>query len=217
MTRTLKHWNDTEAREALSKYDKTVRYLARRYRPRGGLRNVIDEEDLVAEGRIAVLEALERYESYGIKESTFVGTRVKQRMIDALRRVDVRTREENRLLRSHDAGETSGDEHRRARRVAARQMVSLDAPFGELGPMVNRMVDEAPIADDLTEEAQRYAHLETAMTSLPSRQRQALRLCLDEGLRLREIGQQMGISESRVCQLQKRAVEHLQTRMATAA
>jgi RNA polymerase sigma factor for flagellar operon FliA len=49
-----------------------------------------------------------------------------------------------------------------------------------------------------------------AITGLPARQREAIELGLFEGLSLREIGDRMGISESRVCQLQKRAVRHLQ-------
>jgi RNA polymerase sigma factor for flagellar operon FliA len=48
-----------------------------------------------------------------------------------------------------------------------------------------------------------------AMDILPLRQRTAVELALFEGLALREIGDRMGISESRVCQLQKRAVQHL--------
>ena len=47
------------------------------------------------------------------------------------------------------------------------------------------------------------------MTDLPERQREAIEMGLFEGMALREIGDRMGISESRVCQLQKRAVEHL--------
>jgi RNA polymerase sigma factor for flagellar operon FliA len=50
----------------------------------------------------------------------------------------------------------------------------------------------------------------TAISVLPPRQRTAIELGLFEGFSLREIGDRMGISESRVCQLQKRAVQHLQ-------
>jgi RNA polymerase sigma factor for flagellar operon FliA len=49
----------------------------------------------------------------------------------------------------------------------------------------------------------------TALAALPTRQRQAVEMGLFEGMALREIGETLGISESRVCQLQKRAVQHL--------
>ena len=48
-----------------------------------------------------------------------------------------------------------------------------------------------------------------AIERLPERQRVAIELSLFEGLPLREIGGRMGVTESRVCQLHKRAIEML--------
>lgn len=209
-------WTDREARAALARYEATVRYLAKRYRPRGAVAAVLDIDDLMAVGRMAVLEALERYEAYGIEESTFVRTRIQQRMIDAIRQVDTRTREENRLLRAHAQGDETVDE-RRARAIAARRTVSLDQPIGELGPMIDMLESDAPDAEALSHRARRHAALRAALRALPDRQREAISLCLDQGLRLREIGERMGISESRVCQLQKSAVRRLSGHLAAAA
>ena len=174
---------------------------------------VLDLDDLMAVGRMAVLEALERYEAYGIEESTFVRTRIQQRMIDAIRQVDTRTREENRLLRAHAEGDDSVDE-RRARAIAARRTISLDQPMGELGPMVE---SDEPNAEVLSHRAQRHEELQAALDTLPERQREAVSLCLEHGLRLREIGERMGISESRVCQLQKTAIRRLNGQISAAA
>ena len=209
-------WDDRAARAALQRYERTVRFLARRYRPRGAVASVLDLDDLLAVGRMAVLEALERYEAYGIKEATFVRTRVQQRMIDAIRQVDTRTREENRLLRAHAKGDDSVDE-RRARSIAARRTISLDQPMGETGPMVERLESDVPNAEDLSLRARRYEELQVAIGALPERQREAVSLCLEHGLRLREIGERMGISESRVCQLQKSAIRWLSGQVAAAA
>lgn len=209
-------WDDRSARAALEQYERTVRFLARRYRPRGAVAAVLDVDDLLAVGRMAVLEALERYEAYGIEESTFVRTRVQQRMIDAIRQVDTRTREENRVLRAHANGDDSVDE-RRARAIAARRTISLDQPVGEMGPMIERLECEAPDAEALSDQVRRHAELREALSSLPDRQREAVCLCLDQGLRLREIGERMGISESRVCQLQKTAVRRLNGHLSAAA
>jgi len=65
------------------------------------------------------------------------------------------------------------------------------------------------MADDVVQDRARKDRLMTAIRVLPPRQRVAIELGLFEGLALREIGDRMGISESRVCQLQKRAVQHL--------
>jgi len=209
-------WDDRAAHAALQRYERTVRFLARRYRPRGAVATVLDLDDLMAVGRMAVLEALERYEAYGIEESTFVRTRIQQRMIDAIRQVDTRTREENRLLRAHAEGDDSVDE-RRARAIAARRTISLDQPMGELGPMVDLLESDEPNAEVLSHRARRHEELQAALDTLPERQREAVSLCLEHGLRLREIGERMGISESRVCQLQKTAIRRLNGQISAAA
>ena len=204
-------WSNDEARKALSKYEQVVRRMARKLRPVASLGQALDEDDLCAEGRVAVLEALSSYQGFGIEEQTWVRTRVRQRMIDAIRRLDLRTRDEVRLAVKHAAGETDAGEHERGRRIAARRLVSLDSAPPDCEPLVDRLRDScsspADLAADLSAQRQRLA---VAMQLLPDRQRKAIELGLYEGMPLRQIGDMMGISESRVCQLQKRAVQHLQ-------
>lgn len=209
-------WSNTEAREALQKYEGIVRMTARRLKPVAALGQALDEEDLCAEGRVAVLEALTTYQGFGIEEQTWVRTRVRQRMIDAIRRLDLRSRDEVRLAVKHAAGETENDrEAERGRAIAARRLVSLDHSHPESEPMVNRMRDStAPPADTVAHSRSQRRRLLGALQVLPPRQREAIELGLFEGLALREIGDRMGISESRVCQLQKRAVQHLQKAIA---
>ena len=124
-------WTPEAAKEALTKYERTVRAMARRLRPLAAMGQALDEDDLVAEGRIAVLEALASYGGYGIEEHTWVRTRVRQRMIDAIRRLDVRSRDEMRLAARHAAGELADDgEVERGRVVAARRLISLEDAIG---------------------------------------------------------------------------------------
>ncbi|MEM6956699.1 MAG: sigma-70 family RNA polymerase sigma factor, partial [Myxococcota bacterium] len=201
-------WNDADAREALEKYEGTVRMMARRLRPVATLGQALDEEDLRAEGRVAVLEALHTYKGFGIAESTWVRTRIRQRLIDAIRKLDLRTRDEMRLAVKHAAGETEGVEAQRGKAIAARRLVSMDASTGDYEPMVNRLPSSAfRDAHSKAEDHHRFERLRAALTNLPERQRQAIEMGLFEGMALREIGDRMGISESRVCQLQKRAVQ----------
>lgn len=202
-------WTPEAAKEALGKYERTVRAMARRLRPLAAMGQALDEDDLVAEGRIAVLEALASYGGYGIEEHTWVRTRVRQRMIDAIRRLDVRSRDEMRLAARHAAGELAdAGEAERGRVVAARRLVSLDS-LGEEGG--SRLRDSiSPPADEVAQSRALGRKLRVAIAALPPRQRQAIELGLFDGLALREIGHRMGISPARVCQLQKRAVEHLQ-------
>lgn len=211
-------WNNGEARDALAKYEGLVRAMARRLRPLASAGRALDEEDLHCEGRVAVLEALRSYQGYGIQEQTWVRTRIRQRMIDAIRRLDPRSRDEMRLVVKHAAGKTEGDEERRGRAVSARRLVSIDACAPHEEPMTARLVDDrTPRADEAAHLNHQKEQLMHALTVLPERQRMALELGLFQGLPLKEIGRRMGISESRVCQLQKRAVQHLNTRLAEAA
>lgn len=212
-------WTDKEARSALKRYEGIVRMMARRLRPVASLGQALDEDDLCAEGRVAVLEALSTYKGFGIEEKTWVRTRVRQRMIDAIRRMDLRSRDEMRLAVRHAAGETAGTgEEERGRVLAARRLVSLDAKPREGEPMVGRLPDgRSRLSDEIADDLGRHRRLRSALTKLPERQRQAIEMGLYKGMALREIGDVMGISESRVCQLQKRAVQHLRKAVGPAA
>ncbi len=211
-------WRDDEAKAALAKYEGLVRAMARRLRPLASAGRALDEQDLCAEGRVAVLEALRSYENYGIQEQTWVRTRIRQRMIDAIRKLDPRSRDEMRLVVKHATGQTSGEEQERGNAIAARRLVSMDTCAPEEEPLSVRLADEhTPWADEAAHDLQQRRDLLDAIAALPRRQRTALELGLFQGLALKEIGHRMGISESRVCQLQKRAVEHLSARFACAA
>jgi RNA polymerase sigma factor for flagellar operon FliA len=203
-----------QTREALSRYESVVRALARRLLPVARFGHALDEEDLCAEGRVAVLEALRTYAGFGIEERTWVRTRIRQRMIDAIRRLDVRTRDEVRTAVEHDRAVARGDEV--TQESCVRRLVSLDASFGDFEGGAPLADVSAPLADELAEQSAQQQRLRGALNDLPPRQREAIELGLFEGLPLREIGDRMGISESRVCQLQKRAVQYLQRVVADA-
>ncbi|MET0285080.1 MAG: sigma-70 family RNA polymerase sigma factor [Polyangiales bacterium] len=214
-------WQNEDARAALRRYEPLVQAVARRLTPAARFGQALDQEDLAAEGRIAVLEALRSYEGFGIEERTWVGTRIRQRMIDAIRRLDVRTRDEQRLYASHDKlgasdsmapppSEEEQEKRERARELSARRLISIDISVGESEPLSARLHDHyVPPADEVADEKALQRRLHRAIASLPERQRTAIELSLFEGLPLREIGDRMGVTESRVCQLQKRAVELL--------
>jgi RNA polymerase sigma factor for flagellar operon FliA len=216
-------WHDGEARVALDRYEGLVQAIARRLAPAARMGQALDQEDLWAEGRIAVLEALRTYQGFGIEERTWVGTRIRQRMIDAIRRLDVRTRDELRFYAAQKQGardgvavETEGDKHERARELSARRLISLDASAdADAEPLSARLHDHyLRPADEVADQNALQQRLHSAIARLPERQRTAIELSLFEGLPLREIGDRMGVTESRVCQLQKRAVELLRRALA---
>lgn len=206
-------WGNVEAQTALARYESIVRGVARRLAPAARFGHALDEEDLCAEGRVAVLEALRTYAGFGIEERTWVRTRVRQRMIDAIRRLDVRTRDEVRQSAQRAREPEPSDEVTRERCV--RRLVSLESLYGDAEPACSSVSETVVYADELAEQNAQQTRLMGAIAALPPRQREAIELGLFEGLQLREIGDRMGISESRVCQLQKRAVQHLQRAVST--
>jgi RNA polymerase sigma factor for flagellar operon FliA len=205
-------WGNAEAHTALTRYEGIVRAVARRLAPAARFGHALDEEDLCAEGRVAVLEALRTYAGFGIEERTWVRTRVRQRMIDAIRRLDVRTRDEVQKAAEHERARfaAGGECEPVTQQFCVRRLVSLDSMVAESEPLLSPLSEVAPYADEVAEQNAQRTRLIGAIAGLPPRQREAIELGLFEGLSLREIGDRMAISESRVCQLQKRAVQHLQ-------
>lgn len=206
-----KQWSNAEARKVLNQYENDVQRIATRLKPAVSRGQAIDEDDLCAEGRLAVLEALESYQGFGVSERTWVNTRIRQRMIDAIRRLDIRTRDELRLAMRYASGQTeSYEESERGRAVAARQLFSLDCPGADGRPLMSRICDaQSPMPDDTAHRQEQRRRLIAAMENLTPRQRSVLKFRLFQGMSLREVGDQLDITESRASQLQKRAVERL--------
>lgn len=204
-------WSNDDAKRVLNQYESDVQRIAARLKPAVSRGQAIDEDDLRAEGRLAVLEALESYQGFGVSERTWVNTRVRQRMIDAIRRLDIRTRDELRMAMRYATGDSANEaEAEKGRAVAARQLFSLDSPGADGRPLMSRISDSlAPMPDDSAHRQEQHRRLIAALDVLTPRQRTVLKFRLFDGMSLREVGDYLDITESRASQLQKRAVERL--------
>lgn len=87
-------WTDAGAPPLLAKYDALVMKIAQAMRPQQSSGHCLDVDDLVAEGRVGVLEAIATYDGFGTSEFGWVASRVRHRMLDAIRRLDIRSRRE---------------------------------------------------------------------------------------------------------------------------
>ena len=202
----------------------------------------IDLGDLVQDGVLGLIDAVHRFdEARGIKFETFAERRVRGAMIDALRR-DAWPRGVGRARREID---TAREELRRelgaepsmadlARRVGVQEtqlermivrintiestspLANLDSLDGANLPPV--LVPSEPVAPDrLFEQNQTRGRVRGALSRLPARERRILALYYFGDATMKQIGQQIGVNESRVSQLHARAIQRLRRLLATPA
>lgn len=218
--------------EIVKRFLPLVRYVAARMSvkfPPG-----LDFEDILSFGVLGLLDAIDRFEpGRGFVFQTFAVPRIRGAILDELRRFDWISRSGREKLQKYekaleDIAKSKGsaddatlmaamdmDEksYRDLLEIASRSyVVSLDDVLAlEDGDMQREetIEDEAPSALDLIEQKEEIAEVAEALNRLPERERLLLSLYYYEGLTLKEIGQVLGVTESRVSQLHGRALSLL--------
>lgn len=237
-----KEQNDLRARDRLIlAYSPLVKYVAGRMS--SGLPAHIEEGDLVSYGLLGLIGALERFDlTRNIKFETYAVSRIKGAIIDELRALDwvprsVRswarkvegavTQLENELSRAPTDEETadrleiSVDDYQDIlNQVSCASVVALDEFWDSSGPGQDKvnLIDtiEDTEAPDPSKAYRVQAIKETlagAIERLPERERIVIGLYYYEGLTLKEIGEVLGVTESRVSQLHTKAVLRLRGRI----
>lgn len=199
----------------------------------------VQVDDLIQAGMIGLLEAAQKYDaSRGASFETYAGIRIRGAIVDEMRRGDWAPRSVHRNARriSDAISVVEGRTGRDAQdsEVAEHLGVELDAYFGMLrDASASRLFsyeetfgdDESSLAaagpgsdhasplDGIQRSALKQS-LAQAITQLPERERMVLALYYDQELNLKEIGQVLGVSESRVSQIHSQAALRLRTRLA---
>jgi RNA polymerase sigma factor for flagellar operon FliA len=227
---------DIDARDRLVMSHVTlVKALAQRLAQR--LPSQVEVSELVSVGVLGLVEAANRYQpSLGVPFDAFARRRIHGAMLDALREVDWAPRSLRRLRRDVDAAvarlrhelgrEPQEDEvasalhlspaqyeraleDLRTLEVAAIRQLETTSDDGET--LLDVAIDPGEGAAVQLERKELRQQLATALATLPDRERQILALSYEEELTLAEIGQVLGVSESRVCQLRSLAISRLRT------
>ena len=218
----------------VEKYIPLVKYIASRIMV--GRATYIEYEDLVSYGLIGLMDALSKFDaSKGIKFSSYASIRIKGAMIDQIRKArpiskgamdklakynDVVEKLHTKLLREPTTEEIA-EELNIAREevleiegyINFMSIVSLesmlfseDDEFTIMGVIEDK---NSPSPHDQYEDKEKVEILAKSIEKLKEKDRIVLNLYYYEGLTLKEIGQVLNVSESRVCQLHSRAIKNL--------
>ena len=221
-------------------YSPLVKYVAGRVSV--GLPQSIEQADLVSYGIFGLIDAIEKYDTErGIKFETYAITRIKGAIIDELRSIDwvprsVRAKArgvekayaklEATLLRTPTDSEVAAElqiseaalqqiftQISFVGLVALDEVLSAHGDRGDGSTVGDTLADrgEGPMAAFEVEEMKQI--LAGAINRLGDREKLVLTLYYYEGLTLGDIGQVLGVTESRVCQIHTKAVFQLRGRM----
>ncbi|MFP4208659.1 MAG: RNA polymerase sigma factor FliA [Wenzhouxiangella sp.] len=216
----------------VARYSSLVRRVA--YHLVGRLPDSVDVDDLIQAGMLGLIEAAGKYRGeQGASFETYASIRMRGAMLDELRRTDWVPRSIHRSVRemveavqrvearlgrqasdreiADELGVSLERYHDIAREAVSCRMFSTE----ELAPSPDSALllsgQEGP--EQRLETHKARDALAQAITRLPEREALLMSLYYSDELNMREIGEVLGVSESRVCQLHGQALARLRARL----
>ncbi|MEM6290400.1 MAG: FliA/WhiG family RNA polymerase sigma factor [Myxococcota bacterium] len=193
-------------------------------------------DDLVGAGMLGLIDATRRYDpSKSDRFETFAEFRIKGAILDELRRYDLMARNA-RLASKRIARKTQeltaklgrppveeelaealeltiADYRKLVSRVGSVRMLSLDdmSRGDDDGGRGMELPSPSPRPDELSMKREMIRRLGEAISNLPPRQQRVLEMYYQREMTLREIGGELGVTESRICQIMGEATRKLRT------
>ena len=206
-------------------YAPLVKYVAGRLRTR--MPDSVEQDDLVSDGVLGLMDAIERFEpARGLSFQTFAVPRIRGAIIDGMSSMDFVPRSVRDKLRTVQRAQVSLEE--RLGRVpedveVAREVGIPVQQLRDLSRQANSNhanLDDFDLADELSSAADHQveqgdvnASLMRVVDQLAERDQVIIALYYFEGLTLAEIGQVLGVTESRVSQVHRRATTTLREKL----
>jgi len=230
-------WHDSRDQVArdwlVVHYSSLVKFVAGRLS--AGLPRSVDTGDLVSAGVFGLMGAIDRFDpGQGVKFESYAVPRIRGAILDGLRALDwvprsvrsrARTVQDAITALEHRLGREPTDEE-----IAAEAGIGIDElatwladiAAGSIGPLDHVAMENAHSRDDgvqpgvAIEETELRSAMRAEIGRLPERERAVLILYYDDGLTLSEIGEALGVTESRISQIHAKAVLQLRSRLASA-
>ena len=206
-------------------YAPLVKYVAGRLRTR--MPDTVDQDDLVSDGVLGLMDAIERFEPQrGLSFQTFAVPRIRGAIIDGMRSMDFVPRSVRDKLRVVQRAQVRLEE-RLGRAPEERELAQeTGIPLQQLRDLSRQSnsnhasLDDFDLADELSSAADHVveqgdvnASLMRVIEELAERDQVIIALYYFEGLTLAEIGQVLGVTESRVSQVHRRATITLREKL----
>jgi RNA polymerase sigma factor for flagellar operon FliA len=233
-----RHGASPAAREHLIlHYAPLVKYVASRVA--GGFPDFVERGDLVSSGMFGLIEAIERFDlDRGARFETYAILRIRGSILDELRVIDWVPRSVRSMARKieraqqdlesdlqrnvsdEEVAERLGvdvDDVRQAMRQVGEATVlgldhtSLDADDEASKTLLDRVAGHPGETSHTPDAQERRVHIVDSINELEERERVVVTLYYYGGLTLADIGDVLGLSEARVCQVRGHALERLRT------
>lgn len=226
----------SDKEECLKEYAPLVKRIA--YHLMLRLPSSVEVDDIIQAGMMGLLEAAGRYDELrGAQFETFAAQRIRGAMLDELRQADWMPRSVRRDMRKVEAAMSKLQQRLGKAPTESEVAAELAMPLNEYQQMLFEARGAQLIYyEDFHEEGDedffdRYdfdngsdplsmlqdenfrTALIKAIDNLPERERMLMGMHYEQEMNLREIGEVMGVSESRVCQLHSQAVARLRSHM----
>ncbi len=188
----------------------------------------IEWDDLQQIGMLALVQAAEKFEDRGVGFASYAKLRVKGAMIDALRshsdesRTSRTKRRELEVERKELERQTGCKPSDKALATSlgldGKAWLSLQSQINpiEISSLDNsysdhdiNFCDNTLLPDEAMETSQCSALLEEMIASLPAIEAKIIMMSYGKDMKLAKIGEILGISAARVCQIRKKAIENI--------
>ncbi|MEN3111499.1 RNA polymerase sigma factor FliA [Uliginosibacterium paludis] len=222
--------------QLIARYAPLVKRIA--YHLMAKLPASVQVDDIIQNGMMGLLDAITRYEEgLGAQFETYAVQRIRGAMLDGLRENDWLPRSLRREMRRIETAVHTLEQQNGRQPTEGELAKLLGMDLGEYQKMLQdargyqlvyfedfgdeddddylerHIVGAAPDPLTMLEDHDMRNTLIQAIEDLPEREKMVMGLYYEEDMNLREIGEVLGVSESRVCQLHSQAIARLRSRI----